>query len=226
MRIMIQMQAFGFIKQNDMLIDFRQLFPRYNIKPKGVLHVGANVGEEAPVYDELGIEKVIWIEANETIFKTLLNNIEGRASHSALCYCVGDEHGKPVVFHISNNSGQSSSILELGTHKTAHPEVHFVQDIQMVMKRIDVLFDGNMPNDLDFLNIDLQGAELKALRGMGDLLHQFKWAYLEVNKEELYKGCALVEDIDMYMLGFGFRRAETKWCGNTGWGDALYIKGK
>jgi hypothetical protein len=62
------------------------------------------------------------------------------------------------------------------------------------------------------------------LRGMGDILHQFKWAYLEVNQQELYKGCALVEDIDMYMIGYGFRRAETKWCGNTGWGDALYIK--
>lgn len=207
-----------------MLIDFRKLFPKYGIAPKGVLHIGANVGEEAPVYDELGIKKVLWIEANEKIVPTLILNTISKfgLGHRVKNICVSDVENESVVFHISNNGSQSSSILELGTHKIAHPEVHYVEDIHMKTARID----NHLSNDYeyDFLNIDLQGAELKALRGMGDLLHKFKWAYLEVNKQELYKGCALVEDIDLYMLGFGFYRAETKWCGNTGWGDALYIK--
>jgi FkbM family methyltransferase len=205
-----------------MLIDFRTLFPKYDIKPKGVLHVGANVGEEAPVYDELGIKDVVWIEANEQLLPQLTINTRDKYKHKVIHACVGDVQDLEVKFHISNNAGQSSSYLELGTHKTAHPEVHYVKDVVMKMKRIDQF--GTCWGGYDFLNIDLQGAELKALRGMGDVLHQFKWAYLEVNQQELYKGCALVEDIDMYMIGFGFRRAETKWCGNTGWGDALYIK--
>lgn len=205
-----------------MLIDFRQLFPKYGIKPKGVLHVGANVGEEAPVYNELGIKDVIWIEGNPEIFLKLVENISKYPNQIAFNVCISDKR-EDIIMHISNNGSQSSSILELGTHKIAHPEVHFVKDIPVKTQRIDNIIDVGKP--YDFLNIDIQGAELKALRGMGDLLHQFKWAYLEVNKEELYKGCALVQDIDMYMMGFGFRRAETRWCGNTGWGDALYIKG-
>jgi FkbM family methyltransferase len=206
-----------------MLIDFRTLFPKYDIKPKGVLHVGANVGEEAPVYDELGIKNVIWIEANDKLIPKL-SATASKYGHQVIHECVGDVNGEEVVFHISNNAGQSSSILELGTHKTAHPEVHYIEDVQMKMTRIDALPIADGFKEFDFLNIDLQGAELKALRGMGELLKRFKWAYLEVNQAELYKGCALVEDIDMYMIGYGFRRAETKWCGNTGWGDALYIK--
>ncbi len=206
-----------------MLIDFRQLFPKYNIKPNGVLHVGANVGEEAPVYNELGIKDVIWIEGNPDLIPKLSQNVVGYG-HSWMNYLIGDEHDKPVNFHISNNGSQSSSVLDLGTHKIAHPEVNYVRDIPMVTKRIDKLFGQNFPDYLDFINCDLQGFEINALRGMGELLHQFKWAYLEVNKEELYKGCALVGEIDEYMLSFGFRRIETKWCGNTGWGDALYIK--
>ncbi len=209
-----------------MLIDFRNLFPKYNIKPKGVLHVGANVGEEASIYDELGIKGALFIEANPEIFVKLESNLlhfynKGR-DYTADCYCVSDIEGEDIMFHVSNNGSQSSSILELGTHLTAHPEVHYVRDIKMISTRLDT----HIPADLgyDFLNIDLQGAELKALKGMGELLHQFKWAYLEVNKEELYKGCALVGEIDEYMLTFGFKRVETKWCGNTGWGDALYIK--
>jgi FkbM family methyltransferase len=205
-----------------MLIDFRTLFPKYDIKPKGVLHVGANIGEEAPVYDELGIKDVVWIEANEQLIPQLTINTRDKYKHKVIHACVGDVQDLEVKFHISNNAGQSSSYLELGTHKTAHPEVHYIKDVVMKMKRIDQF--RTCWGGYDFLNIDLQGAELKALRGMGDILHQFKWAYLEVNQQELYKGCALVEDIDMYMIGYGFRRAETKWCGNTGWGDALYIK--
>jgi FkbM family methyltransferase len=212
-----------------MLIDFRQLFPKWRINPKGVLHVGANVGEEAPVYDELKIPKVMWIEANPDIFETLKANVAKYENQFALNECIGDVNGEEVLFHVSNNGSQSSSILELGTHKIAHPEVHYVKDIPMQTRRLDYIFSANdNPEEpfYDFLNLDLQGAELKALRGMGDLLYQFKWIYSEVNQAELYKGCPHVNDLDLFLNAFKFKRVETKWCGNTGWGDALYIKGR
>jgi len=205
-----------------MLIDFRNLFPKYNLKFNGVLHIGANVGEEAPVYNELGIKKQIWIEGNPDIFVKLKNNVSNNPDAIALNYLIGDEN-KDAIFHISNNGSQSSSVLDLGTHAVVHPEVHYVEDKSLRMHRIDSL--GLDLSGVDFLNIDLQGAELMAMRGMGDLLKGFKAAYLEVNKERLYEGCALVDDIDLYMIGFNFRRVETFWCGNTGWGDALYING-
>lgn len=205
-----------------MLIDFRTLFPKWDIKPSGVLHIGANVGEEAPVYLELGIPKQIWIEGNTDIFLKLKQNISGNPHATALNYVVGDEN-KEVTFHISNNASQSSSVLELGTHKIAHPEVHYVSHVKSQMHRVDEL--GLDLTGVDFLNVDLQGAELMALKGMGELLRGFKWAYLEVNKAELYEGCALIEDIDLYLMGFGFKRVETSWCGATMWGDALYVKG-
>jgi FkbM family methyltransferase len=203
-----------------MLIDFRQLFPKYNIRPNGVLHVGANVGEEAPVYLELGIKHQVWIEANPIIYERLKNNLTNNPQAYAINACIGDVQGERVTFHVSNNGSQSSSILELGTHLQQHPEVHYIEDVAMETQRIDML---KFPSEgLDFLNIDLQGAELKALKGMGDLIKQFKWAYLEVNRAEVYKGCPLVEDIDFYLGAYGFTRVETKWCGN--WGDAIFIK--
>lgn len=207
-----------------MLIDFRKLFPKYGIKPNGVLHVGANVGEEAPVYTQLGIKKVDWVEANEELIPTLHANVK-KFDHSIHKACISDVDGKEVTFNISNNAGQSSSFLELGTHKIAHPDVHYTKQVKMKTVRLDTLFKNGLPG-ADFLNLDLQGVELKALRGMGDLLHQFKWVYSEVNQAHLYKGCALVEELDTYLLGYGFKRVETFWCGNTGWGDALYIKGR
>lgn len=209
-----------------MLIDFRQLFPRWDIKPKGVLHVGGNIGEEFPVYIGLGILNQIWFEPNPKLYEILSKKVVVSGTIVAYDGCVGDEN-KDVVLHISNNAGQSSSILELGTHKEVHPDVHYVEDITVHMVRLDTMSGelwDRIIKDVDFLNIDVQGAELKVLKGMGDLLHQFKSAYLEVNKAHLYEGCALVEEIDEYLATFGFERVETLWCGNTNWGDALYIK--
>jgi FkbM family methyltransferase len=211
-----------------MLIDFRALFPKYGINPKGVLHVGANVGEEAPVYLELGIKRQIWIEANPEIYEKLKRNIANNPEAEAIQACITDDDQQEAIdFHISNNGSQSSSILELGTHLIAHPEVNYTNTIKLIPQRLDFFFENVYDvfnSDLDFLNLDLQGAELKALKGLGIHLHHFKYIYTEVNKEELYKGCALVGEIDEYLSHYGFKRVETKWCGNTGWGDALYIK--
>ena len=195
------------------------LFAKYGIKPKGVLHIGANVGEEAPVYEQLGIKKQIWIEGNPEIFLKLKQNISHNPQAVALNYVIGDEN-KPITFHVANNGSQSSSVLELGTHKKQHPDVHFVRDIETTMHRIDSL-ELDLVN-VDFLNIDLQGFEAQALRGMGDLLRQFKWAYIEVNKDDVYKGCMQIDSMDLFMIGNGFRRVETKWVG--AWGDALYVR--
>jgi FkbM family methyltransferase len=206
-----------------MLIDFRTLFPKYNIKPNGVLHCGANVGEEAPVYLELGIQNQIWIEANPKIYGKLKSNVQNNPKAYCYNFAVGDKNGSAVL-HESNNGSQSSSILDLGTHKIAHPDVHYVSDIPVTMRRIDSILKPEMIKTYNFLNVDVQGFELQVLKGMGDYLKNIDWAYMEVNKEELYKGCALVDDIDFYLSMFSFKRVETMWCGNTGWGDALYIK--
>lgn len=198
------------------------LWARYGITPKGILHIGANRGEEAPVYLELGVSKQMWFEANPYLFDRLSDTLKDNLSALAYNYCIGDKEGEPVILHEANNQGQSSSILALGTHKQQHPDVHYVRDIPVTMRRIDSLIPLEVMMEYDFLNIDIQGAELMALRGMGDHLKYIKWAYIEVNKAKVYEGCPLVEDIDSYLAGFGFKRVETKWIGN--WGDALYIK--
>lgn len=204
-----------------MIIPLDELFKRWRLSFTGVLHIGANVGEERFMYDKLGIKKQIWIEGNPDIFLTLKENLSYNPHAIALNYLIGDEN-KESVLHESNNGSQSSSVLDLDYHKVDHPDVHYVRDIPLQMHRIDSL-DLDL-SGVDLLNIDLQGAELMALRGMESYIRQFKAIYLEVNKKPLYKGCPLVEDLDLFLIAFGFRRVETKFCGKFSWGDALWIK--
>jgi FkbM family methyltransferase len=198
------------------------LWGRYGITPKGTLHIGGNRGEEAPVYLELGVTKQIWIEANPEIFEQLKVTLSNNPDALAYNFAIGDVDSVPVVLHVANNAGQSSSILNLGTHKQQHPDVHYVKDIPVVMRRIDCLIPEMVIEQYDFLNIDIQGAELLALKGMGDYLKYFKWLYLEINQGQVYEGNGEVKDVDAYVSQFGFKRVETKMIGN--WGDALYVR--
>jgi hypothetical protein len=81
----------------------------------------------------------------------------------------------------------------------------------------------NMGN-VNFLNLDIQGVELKALKGMEEYLNTVDYIYTEVNTDYVYVDCCLMSELDEYLGGFGFKRVETSMCGNTGWGDAFYIK--
>ena len=74
------------------------------------------------------------------------------------------------------------------------------------------------------MNVDLQGAELRALEGAARTLEGVRYVYTEVNREPLYEGCALVGDLDRFLGERDFQRVVTKWTG-AHWGDALYVRG-
>lgn len=209
-----------------MLIPFSTLIKKYHFKPTGVFHVGASTGQECEDYVKSGVINVVWIEAIPAVFEQLEKHIEPYPSMLSFNQCIGDVDGTEVKFNISSNRGESSSFLELGTHAQVHPDVSYIDSFTTKTKRIDTLLreTGINLSDYDFLNMDLQGAELMALKGIGQELSKIKYAYLEVNKAELYKGCALIGEIDSYMNEFGFKRVETEWAGNTNWGDAVYLK--
>jgi len=85
------------------------------------------------------------------------------------------------------------------------------------------LFYRNYNIEFNFLNFDIQGAELKALKGMEEYLDNLDYLYTEVNKNYVYENCALVNELDEYLNKFGLVRVETNWT-DYEWGDAFYIK--
>jgi FkbM family methyltransferase len=206
-----------------MLIKLSELIKNYNIKINGILHIGAHLCEELEDYLICGINNsnIIWIEANPNLVKIIKNK---NKNIKIFNYLVSDVNNSEVIFNISNN-GQSSSMFDLGTHKIHHPHIHYISKIKLKTLRLDTIYANNdIPNNFaNFLNMDIQGAELVALKGMGDLLDNFDYLYLEVNKEEVYKSCPLVEDIDEYLKKWNFKRVQTSWKW-ANWGDAFYIK--
>lgn len=190
---------------------------------RGVLHIGAHECEERSVYHFLGISdnNVVWVDAlGDKVAQAVARGIPN--VYQAV---ISDKDGDTVTFYRTNND-QSSSILEFGTHSRHYPwcvvtgtstEQTTTIDTLMTQKNLD-------PSNYDFWNMDIQGAELKALIGGENSLKHVKALYLEINTEEVYRGCAQLPELDAYLSLRGFRRTELSHVVKEGWGDALYIR--
>ena len=80
-------------------------------KVKGVIHVGANTGQEIQLYAKYGLS-VIWIEPIPEVFETLKSNLNGIPKQIAIKGLVTDADNGEYNFHLASNNGASSSILD------------------------------------------------------------------------------------------------------------------
>jgi len=204
------------------LIPIRSLKDKYHIQFDGVLHVGAHLGEEGPAYADVGVKNVWWIEGDSDTSAKLKSIAVGFGNENVVITdVVSDLAGQVLTFNIASN-GQSSSILEFGLHSHYHPEITYNNKKIVVSNTIDsICAEFNVK--ADFLNLDLQGAELLALQGAKEYLAQCNYVYTEVNDREVYRNCALIGEVDSYLADFGFERVETEMT-HAHWGDAFYIR--
>jgi FkbM family methyltransferase len=208
------------INENDCI----NLLNNYNINITGILHIGAHDCEEKKFYNNIGVndDNIIWIDALES----KVNQCKNKGINNIYNYVITDKDYNDIVFNVSNNYA-SSSILDMETHLIKYPHINYIDKIHMKSITIDTFIQKHNINSsiLNFWNFDIQGAELLALKGSNNNLKYADVLYLEVNKDYLYKNCALVNEIDDYLINYNFNRVETVWCDN-GWGDAIYVKSK
>jgi FkbM family methyltransferase len=208
-----------------MYIDIDDLYEKYNKKITGVLHVGAHEAEEAEIYEKNQVRQVIWIEGNSDLIANIKDKLKAFKNQAVYNELVSDSV-KEVAFNITNNN-QSSSILPLGTHTVNHPSVLVERIVQKKTTRLDTFFEKNSIDisNINFINLDIQGAELLALKGLGKYLDRMDYVYTEINITEVYEGCPLITDLDKFLGGQGFSRVKT-YITRWEWGDALYFRNK
>lgn len=209
-----------------MLIDTKKLkdsIDKYSISIKGILHVGAHECEEKHDYNtilNISDQNIIWIDANKTLTD---KNIQRGIPN---CYTAAlDEFEKTLTFNITNN-GQSSSLLELGTHKAMYPHIYVTEKRTVRTQTLEQFFERN---DLDITkynlwNFDIQGSEYAVFKGSESFLHYADVIYTEVNTASVYEGCGQLEQLDTLLSKHGLARVETCMYGNDNWGDAVYVR--
>jgi hypothetical protein len=202
-----------------MLLNLDNLKEKYNLVIKGVLHIGAHVGQEFSTYQRLGINNVMFFEPVPSTFQRLKENVGDNAI--LVNMALGNTEGEIDMFTETINQGQSSSVLEPDYHLVQHPNIQFNGREKVTITKLDNFIQDNYK--YNFINIDVQGYELEVFKGGAEFLKTIDYIMTEVNRAELYKGCAKIEELDSFLGGYGFERVETTWDGGT-WGDAFYVK--
>ena len=206
-----------------MLIDISQL--KFTKEVNGVIHIGAHECEERMKYllrfNNVTDNEIIWIDALQYKVNTIrLQNPNIRIFNE----CISNTDNEDVTFHVTNNL-QSSSFLKLKEHLIEHPDIYEIDKIEMKTKSLKTFYNENnfTNNQFNFMALDIQGAELLALKGAGDILDDVDYIYIEVNTKELYENCALLDEVEAYLHTFNFKR-QTIYMTEHGWGDAFYVK--
>lgn len=197
----------------------KNMIDKYQLNVTGVVHVGGWQGWEYHDYINLGINNMMFFEPVPTNFDVLKRGLEGKAIlHNV---ALGNFEGITTMYVEEANNGQSSSVLEPATHLDQYPHIQFTKQITVPIKKLD----NYIPelNQFNMLNIDVQGYELEVLKGANKFLQWVDLIVLEINRAELYKNCAQIQDVISFLSPYGFEVHELNWHGGT-WGDGFFVK--
>lgn len=176
---------------------------------RGIVHIGANKGQEAELYARHN-KPVIWIEALPETYAKLLDRIAAYPNQQAINALVTDKDGEEYKFNISNNNDGLSSILEFGddgSKDELFPNLRMVDSVSLVGKTLNTIYkefqiDENL---FDCLVLDVQGAELLVLKGAESVLHNFKHIMTEVSTVNIYKNGVLWDELKTFLNQKGFK---------------------
>jgi FkbM family methyltransferase len=123
--------------------------------------------------------------------------------HLCLPHFVGN--GKSATFH-ETNWGPTGSLFE--PNLPLLEKFHHLAEITRVVRTlpVDTVRLDDIPEiaDVDFIKIDVQGAELMIFENAQRILSEVTLIQTEVNFVEMYKGMPLAADVDRMLRSLGF----------------------
>ena len=138
-----------------------------------------------------------------------------------------------ATFHVSefeHNPGvpsESSSLLAPKRHKTDIPNILFMKDIMVATTTIDDWASKNDVDRIDLLYLDIQGAELMAMKGAPRIMKTVKVIMTELESVELYEGQGQYPALKQWLEAQGFRMIAANFDPAKGdpWaGDAVFAR--
>ena len=136
----------------------------FGIPKKGLIHIGARYAEELDYYLEHGINDLLWIEADIEAEAKLKQAVAKHSGSKVAIFAATDTNGT-INLHQTSNSGHSSSILALKNHRAHYPDIVANKTMAVTQRKLDDYLALTDKEKYNIIVIDVQGAELIALRG-------------------------------------------------------------
>jgi FkbM family methyltransferase len=141
-------------------------------------------------------------------------------SYTGVCKFYPIDQKNTVTTWKDGNPGASSLFVNNGTY----PIEKYVQyETTVECTTLEDTMKEHGISKVDYIWIDLQGAELIALRSMGNMISSVRFIHTEVSHKPMYNGQAMFTDINEFLLRNGFRLINGITFG--GWQeDAIYMR--
>lgn len=172
--------------------------------PIDVVDIGANPIDGPPPYEALrasGLARVVGFEPNPQALAALRAN--PAPGETYLPYAIAD--GRAHRLHFCEAPGMTSLLEpnhELLAFFHGFPEWGRVVRVERIeTRRLD---DVTELSGMDYLKIDVQGAELMVLEGAVEWLRQCLVVHIEVEFLPMYKGQPLFAEIEQFLRRQGF----------------------
>ncbi len=215
-------------------IELRRLFPRS--APLVIFDIGACEGEESIRYAlEFPRARIFAFEplpANQELIRANLAKYAVRGVE-LVPLALADREGE-AIFHVSsgrpeheyagkdwNYGNKSSSLLPPAQSDPMHGWIVFKESITVRTTTLDGFCRERDIGRVDFLHLDVQGAEALVLAGAGAMLPRVGALWLEVARRELYRGQALRDELQAHLQARGF--VLTHECDRGDEGDRFYV---
>ncbi len=205
----------------------------FGCTPAVLIECGARDSLETVLFSELNSKcRIYSFECNPATLPVCRERTSRLANVELIEKAVSDNDGTVSFFATDpektettwdNGNPGASSLLRANP---AYPLEKYVQnEIVVATTRLDTFMTQKGLQDISVIWMDIQGAELMALKGLGNRIHSVGLIYLETEFFEIYKGQPLFRDIKKFLNHHGFQLYGFTHFGQYA-GDAIFLNKK
>lgn len=200
-----------------------------------VLHIGAHAGEEVAAYRLHAAQRIVLVEANPASCERLEQRFGADGDIDIVHVAVTDHVGTERLLLHANSRGEteSASLFPMKRLGEIVPSMHTEATVDVPASTLDTVLEevDVDPTSVGLVVLDVQGAELRALRGAARALAAVRAVLTEVTFIDLYEGAAEAKEVAQLLTAGGFGLvAELAYelyeddRRFPAWGDQLYVR--
>lgn len=143
----------------------------------------------------------------------MVNTIRRTAPTNYHIYPMVISETNGIVEMHQNICPQTNSILPFDNGKVKlwaqGSKLKSINTLNVESIRLDTFMEREKINEVDFLKIDAQGADLQVLRSCGDKLFMVKKVQVEICDIQIYQGGNMLNETVEYLNNYGFKPIKT-----------------
>jgi len=180
-----------------------------------ILEIGCNDGTHSLWLSEIFRKpKVFCFEPDPRAIARFKSNVKNHPDIKLFEIALCDYDGKVDFFQSDGHKRDehrtrmpdgwdlSGSIRQPKEHLITHPWIKFENKIEVPAMTLDTWCNEQNIETIDFIWMDVQGAEIDVFRGGGNSLKKTRFIYTEYSNRELYEGQMNLQQLTEYLKDF------------------------